>query len=92
MIRSSVSLAQTTDGDWVVLEHTSTVVLASFGTKRLARAFLREARAAERAAAKYLRQIETDGERTACDVRCTSAVGPICECSCMGANHSADHH
>lgn len=27
-----------------------------------------------------------------CDVRCTSAVGHKCECSCGGANHGADHN
>lgn len=26
-----------------------------------------------------------------CDARCTGAVGHICECSCGGANHGADH-
>jgi len=26
-------------------------------------------------------------ERTACDERCTQAVGPDCNCRCMGANH-----
>jgi outer membrane murein-binding lipoprotein Lpp len=28
--------------------------------------------------------------RHVCDQRCTSAVGPVCQCSCGGANHQAD--
>lgn len=27
------------------------------------------------------------GNRPACDGRCTHACGPICDCSCGGANH-----
>jgi hypothetical protein len=26
-----------------------------------------------------------------CDVRCTGATGPKCDCSCGGANHGSDH-
>lgn len=26
-----------------------------------------------------------------CDPRCTSARGPVCVCSCAGANHGADY-
>lgn len=26
-----------------------------------------------------------------CDQRCTSAVGPSCDCSCGGRNHGRDH-
>ena len=26
-----------------------------------------------------------------CDARCLNAVGPDCECSCVGANHGANH-
>lgn len=26
-----------------------------------------------------------------CNVKCTSAIGDSCECSCGGANHGADH-
>lgn len=28
-----------------------------------------------------------DGERCACDGRCTGAPGPMCDCRCGGANH-----
>lgn len=28
---------------------------------------------------------------TECGPRCTSAVGPACDCTCGGKNHSADH-
>jgi hypothetical protein len=26
-----------------------------------------------------------------CGTKCTSAVGPTCDCSCGGANHGGDH-
>lgn len=29
--------------------------------------------------------------RTDCGPRCTSAMGPSCDCTCGGANHAADH-
>lgn len=29
---------------------------------------------------------------TECGPRCTSALGPSCDCKCGGANHAADHH
>jgi hypothetical protein len=41
----------------------------------------------------YMGRVGPDGavgyteERCACDSRCTSARGPICNCSCGGANH-----
>lgn len=28
---------------------------------------------------------------TECGPRCTSALGPTCDCKCGGANHAADH-
>lgn len=30
-------------------------------------------------------------ESVTCGRRCTSAVGPSCDCSCAGANHARDH-
>lgn len=33
------------------------------------------------------RKYETSEERSACDKRCTHAVGPICVCKCNCANH-----
>ena len=33
----------------------------------------------------------TTNHAVACDVRCTSATGRRCECSCGGANHGKDH-
>lgn len=33
------------------------------------------------------RKYETQEERSACDKRCTHAVGPICVCKCNCANH-----
>lgn len=26
-----------------------------------------------------------------CGVKCTSALGPVCDCTCGGENHGADH-
>lgn len=26
-----------------------------------------------------------------CGVKCTSALGPSCDCTCAGKNHGADH-
>ena len=37
---------------------------------------------------KWTGPIETD---CPCDVRCTSAIGPECNCACNGANHGIDH-
>jgi len=36
----------------------------------------------------YKGPIETDHP---CDIRCTSAKGPLCNCQCGGLNHGADH-
>lgn len=33
------------------------------------------------------RRVEVEHERSACDKRCTHAVGPICVCKCNCANH-----
>lgn len=30
--------------------------------------------------------------KVACDVRCTSAVSPVCSCSCEGRFHGVDSH
>jgi hypothetical protein len=27
-----------------------------------------------------------------CGLKCTSALGPSCDCTCGGENHGADHH
>ena len=85
MIKSTITLARTGNG-WSVLE--AKLVLATFATKREARTFLRQARAADRTARAYLLGRETTAGH--CDSRCTSAVGTVCVCACMGANHSAD--
>ena len=42
-----------------------------------------------RAMAKTLRA--SNNNNTRCDRRCTGATGNDCECSCVGANHGADH-
>jgi hypothetical protein len=90
MIKSTISLVATVNG-WG-LEQSGILVVDSIATKREARALLRQARAAERLAAKFLRHEEDElMGRTACDIRCTSAEGPECSCSCLGANHSSDH-
>lgn len=86
MIKSTISLTRK-GTRWAVVE--GKVVLATFATKREARKFLREARAAERAAAAFLKGIEATG-RSLCDIRCTSATGNLCSCQCIGANHGAD--
>jgi len=28
---------------------------------------------------------------TECGARCTSSIGPVCDCKCGGENHSKDH-
>lgn len=33
----------------------------------------------------------TLNEAKPCDGRCTGAHGPVCNCSCAGANHGADY-
>lgn len=88
MIKSTISLRSTAKG-YEILQ--GTTVLFTFTTRREARQMLRNARAAERTAIAYLKNEERVG-RTACDSRCTSAVGPLCSCACMGQNHQADHH
>lgn len=30
--------------------------------------------------------------RTECGPRCTSAIGPACDCKCGGENHGSAHH
>lgn len=37
--------------------------------------------------ARNKRGLVLDSERCACDGRCTSAPGPMCDCSCGGVNH-----
>lgn len=88
MIKSTVSLLKTSKGYEI---RQGNVTLFVFTTRREARQMLRNARAAERTALAYLKGVEATG-RTACDSRCTSAVGPLCSCACMGQNHQADHH
>jgi hypothetical protein len=40
------------------------------------------------AMAKGMTIKHTDGK---CGGRCTSSLGPVCNCSCDGRNHGADH-
>ena len=90
MSKSTITLVTTVNG--YGLDQSGVIIPAGIRTRREAKALLRQARAAERVAATFLRHEEDElMGRTACDVRCTSAVGPICSCSCMGQNHSADH-
>ena len=35
--------------------------------------------------------VKSKTTETECGPRCTSAVGPSCDCKCGGENHAADH-
>lgn len=37
------------------------------------------------------RPIKARATDHACGVKCTSALGPSCDCTCNGTNHGADH-
>lgn len=85
MTKSTISFRKATTG-YQILQGRK--VLFTYSTRKEARQALRQARAAERTAAAFLKGTEASNEgRTACDIRCTSAVGVLCSCACMGANH-----
>jgi len=35
--------------------------------------------------------IKATTTETECGARCTSSLGPVCDCKCGGENHAADH-
>lgn len=69
--------------------HSHSRVLTADADRRYGRTFIACPSCQATVDVKAIRGTYSDRKR--CGVRCTSAIGPSCDCQCSGENHGADH-